>query len=198
MRKAITISLLAFSLCITLALLSGCNSSNYSKAVNLFNEEKYEEAKALFDELGDYEDSYTYSRHCEIALRPKCYKLSSVKVNDAFGYELKGKSVSYVRDVNATLTFLDHKYFNGYEYSSSVELDFAGKTYTGRLSCGPLFNEGSITWDDGKGPTIVANAVYEQNRIKYLSDNRICITFRSTLDGYVVSYEIQQYYSPID
>ncbi len=37
--------------------LSGCDSSDYKKAMELYNEGNYTEAAAMFEKLGDYEDS---------------------------------------------------------------------------------------------------------------------------------------------
>lgn len=44
--------------------LCGCSSSDYKKAVALYEAEDYEGAKALFDALGDYEDSAKYAADC--------------------------------------------------------------------------------------------------------------------------------------
>lgn len=42
---------------LTFALLAGCQGMDYDKAKGLYDEGKYEEALAVFNSLGDYEDS---------------------------------------------------------------------------------------------------------------------------------------------
>ncbi|MBQ2730805.1 MAG: tetratricopeptide repeat protein [Clostridia bacterium] len=61
------ITLFALSLLTTLSLFS-CSGSNYSKAVDLYENGKYEEALALFTELGDYEDSLAMVKECNYEL----------------------------------------------------------------------------------------------------------------------------------
>lgn len=62
MKKLVAL-LLALSMVFALC---GCSSSDYKKAKGLYDEGNYEEAKALFEKLGDYEDSKTYAQSCEI------------------------------------------------------------------------------------------------------------------------------------
>ena len=61
MKKAVALIL---SLSMALALC-GCSSSDYKKAVSLYDEKNYEEAKVLFEKLGDYKDSEDYVIKCE-------------------------------------------------------------------------------------------------------------------------------------
>ncbi len=49
-------------LCLSLA---GCNSSQYKDATSLYEAGEYEDAMALFQELGDYEDSAKMVKHCK-------------------------------------------------------------------------------------------------------------------------------------
>lgn len=52
-RKLLSILIL----CITVFALTGCDSSDYKKAMSMYENGEYEEAAKLFTELGDYEDS---------------------------------------------------------------------------------------------------------------------------------------------
>ncbi len=49
----------------TAIMLSGCASSDYKKATELMNEKNYEEAIAVFTELGDYKDSANLITACK-------------------------------------------------------------------------------------------------------------------------------------
>lgn len=59
---------LLFSLC-------GCNSQNYKKATALYRDGDYLSAKAIFDELGDYEDAAEMSKDCS-------YNMAVALLND--------------------------------------------------------------------------------------------------------------------
>lgn len=50
--------------------LCGCAGSDYKKAVSLFEEGEYEQAKELFVALKDYEDSEEYVRKCVVLSDP--------------------------------------------------------------------------------------------------------------------------------
>lgn len=54
-------------------LLTGCGNSNYKKAIALYEEEQYEEAMALFIELGDYEDSTEKVLDCQYMIAANAY-----------------------------------------------------------------------------------------------------------------------------
>ena len=47
------------------SLLSGCKSSDYKKAQELYSSGNYEEAQTVFFKLGDYEDSTQMVEKCE-------------------------------------------------------------------------------------------------------------------------------------
>ena len=47
------------------SLLSGCKSSDYKKAQELYSSGNYEEAQTVFFKLGDYEDSAQMVEKCE-------------------------------------------------------------------------------------------------------------------------------------
>lgn len=48
---------LVMTVCMLMALLTGCDTLDYRKAVQLYNNRQYDAAIELFHELGDYEDS---------------------------------------------------------------------------------------------------------------------------------------------
>lgn len=48
-----------------LAMLTGCSGSKYKEATELFNAGNYAEARAIFVELGDYEDSEVKVKECD-------------------------------------------------------------------------------------------------------------------------------------
>ena len=56
-------------------VLTGCNNSDkdYKEATSLYESGNYEEAKAMFVELGDYEDSATMVKACDYAQAVKLY-----------------------------------------------------------------------------------------------------------------------------
>lgn len=61
MRKIV-----AMMLALTMALvLGGCAGSDYKKALELFEQGQYEEAKSVFEELGDYRDSKEQVSNCK-------------------------------------------------------------------------------------------------------------------------------------
>lgn len=62
MKKAFTIMITACTL--VLALLSGCKSGDYDRAMDLYKNGNYEEAAEAFQGLGDYEDSAQMAVAC--------------------------------------------------------------------------------------------------------------------------------------
>lgn len=64
--------------------LSACNSADYKKAMELYNEKNYTEAKTLFTELGDYEDSALMVLKCDYNVARTLYEkddlVSAVKL----------------------------------------------------------------------------------------------------------------------
>lgn len=68
--KKIVALLLAF---VMVLALCGCDSSDYKKAVQLYEEGKYDEAHAIFVELMDYKDSQIWAENC---LKGKLYVLA--------------------------------------------------------------------------------------------------------------------------
>ena len=60
---------LCFCLAVALCLcLCACQSSDYKKAVSLMETGEYEQAIAIFEALGDYEDSVQKIKDCELGI----------------------------------------------------------------------------------------------------------------------------------
>lgn len=75
MRK--TVAILTILLAVML-VLTGCDSSDYKKAINLYNNGKFDEAIAILVELGDYSDSNAvltdcYMKKCDISIKEHDY-----------------------------------------------------------------------------------------------------------------------------
>lgn len=61
--------IVALLLVLTMALaLCGCSSSDYKKAQEMFEQGQYEEAQAIFESLGDYEDSKEQASNCKVKI----------------------------------------------------------------------------------------------------------------------------------
>ncbi len=61
MKKLVAL-LLALSMAVALC---GCMSEDYKKAVSLFEYERFDDAQAVFEELGDYKDSRDQVKNCK-------------------------------------------------------------------------------------------------------------------------------------
>lgn len=59
-KKLISLFLCVAMICTVCLCLTSCKSSDYKEAVALLEAGNYEEAKAIFEALGDYEDSQQY------------------------------------------------------------------------------------------------------------------------------------------
>ncbi len=64
--KKVVAMILALSMVFALC---GCASNDYKRAVSLFEEEKYEKAKEIFEKLGDYEESKDYYTKCDTKIK---------------------------------------------------------------------------------------------------------------------------------
>ena len=73
------------------SLLSGCKSSDYKKAQELYSSGNYEEAQTVFFKLGDYEDSAQMVEKCEkqkkyqalqTYLKEEAEKINAIQVSD--------------------------------------------------------------------------------------------------------------------
>lgn len=70
MKKKSIIVLLA----VCALALTGCNNSDYEEAVGLYENGNYDKAKAMFVELGEYEDSATMVQACDYAKAVELYE----------------------------------------------------------------------------------------------------------------------------
>lgn len=63
--KKLIVALVSICLCIS---LFGCKSSEYSDALDLFNEGKYSVALTMFESLGEYKSSKSFVQECKTTL----------------------------------------------------------------------------------------------------------------------------------
>ena len=68
--------------------LTGCDSSDYKKATSLYDEGKYEEAAAMFAELGDYENSAEMVNVCKYTQAAKLLEEKEYEAAKAIFVEL--------------------------------------------------------------------------------------------------------------
>lgn len=80
MKKAVAL-LLALSMVFAICGCGDSQKKDYEKAVSLFDEGSYEEAQAIFEELGDYEDSSSYVEKCKIEAK---YAIKNIMSEDEF------------------------------------------------------------------------------------------------------------------
>lgn len=96
MRKTISL-ILALTMCFVLV---GCDSSQYKKATNLYEEKRYEEAAAIFAELGDYENSAEMVKVCRYSYAAELLTGGDFEAAKAVFEELGdyADSVNYVKE----------------------------------------------------------------------------------------------------
>ena len=75
-RKGILVVLLAM---LIMVLFVSCDSSDYKKAVELFDSREYETAFTMFQELGDYEESASYVELCKIKIGSSYFETGDFK-----------------------------------------------------------------------------------------------------------------------
>lgn len=80
MKKAVAL-LLALSMVLSLCGCGNSQKKDYEKAISLFDEGSYEEAQAIFEELGDYEDSSSYVEKCKIEAK---YAIKNTMTEEEF------------------------------------------------------------------------------------------------------------------
>ena len=81
--KKIICMCLALALCVCLC---SCKSSDYKKAVALYEAGEYQQAKAAFRALGDYEDCAQRVKDCEEAILREAYN-AALALMEAGNYE---------------------------------------------------------------------------------------------------------------
>ena len=122
-------------LCITVFSLTACDSSDYKKAMSLYESGDYEEAAKMFVELGDYEDS------AEMAVKAK-EELMYVTYADVF--EALKQETWYFNGGSDTilnyLTFADKEANLGQVY-----FDGNGKHDNGSNACSYIVDDVNVT-----------------------------------------------------
>lgn len=114
MRKKLCI-LLALAMLLSLTL-AGCSSDkdNYEEATRLFENGSYAEAKAIFTELGDYENSAEMAAECDYAPLYGTWEydmdlseMMQEMISSSLGEELSGVDTEFIIPLN--LTFREDK-----------------------------------------------------------------------------------------
>lgn len=108
-------------------LLTGCNSSDYKKATQLYSEGNYEEALELFTKLGDYEDSEQLAAACQKDLMYQVYaeEISALSAGEWFFEGYTEDSLNRLT-FDATTAIIDSVFFdgNGAHEGSSEAFEF--------------------------------------------------------------------------
>lgn len=136
--------------------LAGCDSSKYKEAMQMYERGEYAEAKEIFLELGDYEDSASMVKQCELAIIDGYLQgtwdntqLSSLGITSHFtftygrvkaGLTIKG-STSDVNEGDYRIDLENQKVYVCYDYI----IDTDGKTPNTEEKC--LF---SYTFQNGR------------------------------------------------
>ena len=119
---------------VILVMITGCDSTDYKKAVSLYESGKYEEAIEMFEELGDYEDSAEKVLDCQYNMAVIAYEseeyISAIK---QFA-PLKDFKDSAEYRLEATWRAL-HAYIeaNGEDLESTVRLSYVNKSGNGQI-----------------------------------------------------------------
>ena len=120
-------------LLLTSFLLTGCNSSDYKKATQLYSEGNYEEALALFTKLGDYEDSAQMAAACQKGLMYQVYaeEISALSAGEWFFEGYTEDSLNRLT-FDATTAIISSAFFdgNGAHEGSSEAFEFTIDKHT--------------------------------------------------------------------
>ena len=109
--KRITVVVLVLAMALSLC---ACKSSDYKEALELYEDERYEQARGIFVELGDYKNSGEMVNQCD-------YQLALVHMEDGEYEEAKAIFVK----------------LDGFEDSGMCLQDGAGCFRQRRISAGP-------------------------------------------------------------
>lgn len=138
MKKRIWIITVAFILC---TMLAGCSGSDYKKASELFDAGKYAEARTIFAELGDYEDSAAMVLECD-------YQMAIAHM-EAADYQAAQDSFSALGEYKNSADLLtvcssNLRYIEAEELLESRKFSEAREVYLsldGFMDCGEKANE---------------------------------------------------------
>jgi len=100
---------------VLVVVLVGCASSNYNEAMELYEEGSYEEAKVLFEELDDYEDSSEMVAACRydiamLAYEDESFEEAQVLFEELDDYEDSSEMVAACRYDIAMLAYEDESF----------------------------------------------------------------------------------------
>lgn len=115
-------------------LLVGCGNSDYDKAMALYEEGKYGEAIALFQKLGEYEDSAEMIIECQYALAVKAFddEEYALALNYFTGLENYKDSKEYRMEASwrALHAYIEN---NGEKLESTTKLSYVNKSGSGQI-----------------------------------------------------------------
>ncbi len=183
MRKSLKI--INFILCcVLLCLCVGCDANTYREATSLLEQEKFEEAKKLFEGIPDYEDSKGKIEYCNNAITyQEAMKLFE---NEKYGEAKKlFEEIPDFKDSNDKTKFCDDTitynkaidYYNRQEYGVANQLfEKLGnykdsKAYLPKCKKGIAYNNAIQLFESGdfdKAKTEFENVKDFQNSDKYL------------------------------
>ena len=143
--KALTIcACLAFIICIGIIISTVTKENKYKTAIDYYDKENYEDAIALFEDLGDYKESYEYVNK---ALKVQLGNLGYYSNGNSFYFGSYPQSLVEDSSINSSLNALVTKptatsfngwtsfeyYINGSKsnYMWYIDVDYNNDTYRG-------------------------------------------------------------------
>ena len=130
------------------SLLSGCKSSDYKKAQELYSSGNYEEAQTVFFKLGDYEDSTQMVEKCD---KQKKYQTLQTYLKEegpyTYGSEGDGSS-SFLFTLSAPEDGSE-KVVANFEYDVKIETRLSTLSTDTHSGIFPLAQRKSPCWNVG-------------------------------------------------
>lgn len=169
------------------SLLSGCKSSDYKKAQELYSSGNYEEAQTVFFKLGDYEDSTQMVEKCD---KQKKYQTlqTYLKEEGPYTYGSEGDGLSSFLFTLSAPEDGSEKVVANFEYDVKIETRLSTlSTDTHRTVCVTA----TIPYEIDEIPTVPIEGESTED-IEYLDDDlfqSICIKDKCSgvweIKGYV-------------
>lgn len=109
MRNFAAIVAMALAACLAMAMI-GCSGGDYEKAKSLYDSGQFEEAAAIFEKLGDYEDSADMYLKCEYGQAKELYDSERYEKAEALFAQLGDyeDSAEMVGDCERGITLRDY------------------------------------------------------------------------------------------
>lgn len=113
MKKIIPLLLVAVSV---LVMFTGCNKSDYNEAVTLMENGQYEQAIAIFTELGDYNDSQN-----KLAQAQKYLEVKKALIAGTWFYEATSVNAVHCLQFAEDKATISNPWFDGNGYHEGTE-----------------------------------------------------------------------------